>query len=72
MLTRTIVHASDIQDRDGGVLPMVEFSARLPSCRTINGKIVKRSDIGKFVVLPTLDCPAHDHMAQSMPRLGKD
>jgi transposase len=69
-----IVHAADIQDRDGGVLLMATMFGMFPFllklyadsgyqgpkfqsglrrvCRQINVKIVKRSDSGKFVVLP--------------------
>ena len=69
-----IIHAADIQDRDGGVLLMsmlfglYPFLHRLYAdsgyqgqkfqqglkrvCREINVEIVKRSDAGKFVVLP--------------------
>jgi len=73
-LLHAIVHAADIQDRDGGVLLMATlfglhpFLLRLYAdsgyqgpkfqqglkrvCRAINVEIVKRSDVGKFVVLP--------------------
>jgi transposase len=69
-----IVHAADIQDRDGGVLLMSTLFSLFPFlltlyadsgyqgpkfqralrrvCRQINVEIVKRSDVGKFVVLP--------------------
>jgi transposase len=69
-----IVHAADIQDRDGGVLLMATMFGMFPFllklyadsgyqgpkfqsglrrvCRQINVEIVKRSDAGKFVVLP--------------------
>jgi transposase len=69
-----IIHAADIQDRDGGVLLMASLFGMFPfllkldadsgyqgpkfqaglaeCCRQINVEIVKRSDIGKFVVLP--------------------
>jgi transposase len=69
-----IVHAADIQDRDGGVLLMSALFGLFPFllnlyadsgyqgakfqqglkrvCRQINLQIVKRSDAGKFVVLP--------------------
>jgi len=69
-----IVHAADIQDRDGGVLLMATVFGLFPFllklyadsgyqgpkfqrglrrvCRQINVEIVKRSDKGKFVVLP--------------------
>ena len=69
-----IVHAADIQDRDGGVLLMSALFGLFPFllklyadsgyqgekfqkglkrvCGQINVEIVKRSDAGKFVVLP--------------------
>jgi transposase len=69
-----IIHAADIQDRDGGILLMAtlfglypfllklyadggyqgeKFQQALKSvCRHINLEIVKRSEVGKFVVLP--------------------
>jgi transposase len=69
-----IVHAADIQDRDGGVLLMGALFGLHPFllklyadsgyqgpkfqqgvarvCRRINVEIVKRSDAGRFVVLP--------------------
>lgn len=69
-----IVHAADIQDRDGGILVMSSLFGLFPFllklyadsgyqgakfqrglrrvCRQINVEIVKRSDVGKFVVLP--------------------
>ena len=69
-----IVHAADIQDRDGGVLLMSTLFSLFPLllklyadsgyqgtkfqqglkrvCRQINLEIVKRSDAGKFVILP--------------------
>jgi transposase len=69
-----LVHAADVQDRDGGVLLMgtlfglFPFLLKLyadsgyqgpkfqqglrPICQQINVEIVKRSDVGKFVVLP--------------------
>jgi len=71
---QAIVHAVDIQDRDGGVLLMgalfglypsllklyadsgyrgTKFAASLASaCEQVNVEIVKRPDVGKFVVLP--------------------
>ncbi|GGF05066.1 hypothetical protein GCM10011611_08150 [Aliidongia dinghuensis] len=71
---QAIVHAADIQDRDGGVLLMSSLFGLFPFllklyadsgyhgpkfqqglarvCRQINVEIVKRSDAGKFVVLP--------------------
>lgn len=71
---QAIVHAADIQDRDGGVLLMSVLFGMFPFllklyadsgyqgpkfqkgvaavCRQINVEIVKRSDAGKFVVLP--------------------
>lgn len=70
----SIVHAADIQDRDGGVLLMGSLFGMFPFllklyadsgyrgpkfqqgltevCGQINLEIVKRSDAGKFVVLP--------------------
>jgi transposase len=69
-----IVHAADIQDRDGGVLLMSALFGLFPFllklyadggyqgpkfqeelkrvCQQINLEIVKRSDVGKFTVLP--------------------
>jgi transposase len=69
-----MVHAADVQDRDGGVLLMATMFGLFPFllklyadsgyqgpkfrqslrgvCRQINVEIVKRSDAGKFVVLP--------------------
>jgi transposase len=69
-----IVHAADIQDRDGGLLLMGALFGLYPFllklyadggyqgpqfqqglkrvCRQVNVEIVKRSDAGKFVVLP--------------------
>jgi transposase len=74
LLLCAIVHAADIQDRDGGVLLMSTMFGLFPLllklyadsgyrgpkfqeglhrvCGQINLEIVKRSDIGKFVVLP--------------------
>ena len=74
LLMLAIVHAADIQDRDGGVLLMATVFGLFPFllklyadsgyqgpkfqrglrrvCRQINVEIVKRSDKGKFVVLP--------------------
>jgi transposase len=74
LLILAIVHAADIQDRDGGVLLMATMFGLFPFllklyadsgyqgprfqqglrrvCRQINVEIVKRSDQGKFVVLP--------------------
>src|SRR5512133_80270 len=74
LLLCAIVHAADIQDRDGGVLLMGTLFGLFPFllklyadsgyqgpkfqqglrrvCRQINVEIVKRSDAGKFVVLP--------------------
>jgi transposase len=71
---QSIVHAADIQDRDGGVLLMASLFGMFPfllklyadngyqgpkfqqglsrACRQVNVEIVKRSDVGKFVVLP--------------------
>jgi transposase len=69
-----VVHAADIQDRDGGILLMSALFGMFPFllklyadggyqgekfqqglrrvCRQISLEIVKRSDAGKFVVLP--------------------
>ena len=74
LLLHAIVHAADVQDRDGGVLLMSTLFGCYPFllklyadsgyqgpkfqeglaavCGQINVEIVKRSDIGKFVVLP--------------------
>jgi transposase len=74
LLMHAIVHAADIQDRDGGVLVMSTLFNLFPFllklyadggyqgpifqqglrrvCGQINLEIVKRSDVGKFVVLP--------------------
>jgi transposase len=74
LLMCAIIHAADIQDRDGGLLLMgalfglYPFLLRLYAdggyqgpkfkeglkrvCRQIDVEIVKRSDVGKFVVLP--------------------
>ncbi len=71
---QAVVHAADIQDRDGGVLLMASLFGLYPFllklyadssyggpkfkqglarvCRQVNVEIVKRSDTGKFVVLP--------------------
>jgi len=69
-----IVHAADVQDRDGGVLLMASLFGLFPFllklyadsgyqgpkfqhglggvCQQVNVEIVKRSDVGRFVVLP--------------------
>src|SRR3954468_23782917 len=74
LLLHAIVHAADIQDRDGGVLLMGTLFGLYPFllklyadsgyqgpkfqlglrrvCHEVNVEIVKRSDAGKFVVLP--------------------
>jgi transposase len=74
LLMQAIVHAADIQDRDGGVLLMAALFGLYPSllklyadsgyqgpkfrdglarvCARVNVEIVKRSDLGTFVVLP--------------------
>jgi transposase len=71
---QAIVHAADIQDRDGRVLLMASLFGLYPFllklyadsgyqglkfrdglacvCRQINVEIVKRSDVGRFVVFP--------------------
>jgi transposase len=74
LLLCAIIHAADIQDRDGGVMLMSALFGMFPFllklyadsgyqgpkfqqglkkvCQRINVEIVKRSDVGKFVVLP--------------------
>jgi len=74
LLLCAIIHAADIQDRDGGLLLMGAVFGLYPFllklyadsgyqgpkfadglkrvCRHLNLEIVKRSDIGKFIVLP--------------------
>jgi transposase len=74
LLMQAIVHAADIQDRDGGVLLMSSLFGLFPFllklyadsgytgpkfqqgltrvCEQVNVEIVKRSDVGRFVVLP--------------------
>lgn len=69
-----IVHAADVQDRDGGVLLMASLFGLFPFllklyadsgyqgpkfqhglsgvCQQVNVEIVKRSDVGRFVVMP--------------------
>ena len=69
-----LVHAADIQDRDGGVILMASLFGMFPFllklyadsgyqgakfqdglarvCRRVKVEIVKRSDVGKVVVLP--------------------
>jgi len=69
-----IVHAADVQDRDGGVLLMTSLFGLFPFllklyadsgyqgpkfqhglsgvCQQVNVEIVRRSDVGRFVVLP--------------------
>ena len=69
-----LVHAADIQDRDGGVMLMATLFGMHPFllklyadagyggskfqqgmarvCREVNVEIVRRCDMGKFVVLP--------------------
>ena len=69
-----IVHAADVQDRDGGVLLMASLFGLFPFllklyagsgdqgpkfqhglsgvCQQVNVEIVKRSGVGRFVVLP--------------------
>lgn len=71
---QAVVHAADIQDRDGGLLVMGSLFGLFPFllklyadsgyqgpkfqqglrvvCKQVNLEIVKRSEIGKFVVLP--------------------
>jgi transposase len=74
LLLQAMVHAADVQDRDGGVLLMATLFGMYPFllrlyadsgyqgpkfqrelkrvCRAVNVEIVRRSDTGKFVVLP--------------------
>ena len=74
LLLCAIIHAADMQDRDGGALLMSTMFGLFPFllklyadsgyqgpkfrqglqrvCRQINVEIVKRTDVGKFVVLP--------------------
>jgi transposase len=74
LLMQAIVHAADVQDRDGGVLLMASLFGLFPFllklyadsgyqgpkfrqglrrvCRQVNVEIVKRSDVGRFIVLP--------------------
>src|SRR3981189_2209460 len=74
LLLHAVVHAADMQDRDGGVLLMSTLFGLFPFllklyadsgyqgpkfkagmkrvCEQVNVEIVKRSDAGKFVVLP--------------------
>ena len=74
LLMHAVVHAADIQDRDGGVLLMTilfglhpfllklyadsgytgpKFKQALARvCRHVRVEIVRRSDAGRFVVLP--------------------
>jgi transposase len=71
---QAVVHAADLQDRDGGVLLMGSLFGLFPFllklyadsgyqgpkfqhglsqvCHQVNVEIVKRSDVGRFVVLP--------------------
>lgn len=71
---QAVVHAADVQDRDGGVLLMASLFGLYPFllklyadsgyqgpkfqeglkrvCRAVDVEIVKRSDAGRFVVLP--------------------
>ena len=79
-----LVHAADVQDRDGGVLLMGSLFGLYPfllklyadsgyqgakfrtglaaACAQINLETVKRSDVGRFVVLPKrwIRAPRHD------------
>ena len=74
LLMQAVVHAADVQDRDGGVLLMGSLFGLFPFllklyadggyqgpkfrhglsrvCRQVNVEIVKRSDAGRFVILP--------------------
>jgi transposase len=71
---QAVIHAANVQDRDGGVLLMGTLFGLYPFllklyadsgyqgpqfqkglrrvCRSVNVEIVKRSDAGRFVVLP--------------------
>ena len=71
---QAVIHAADLQDRDGGLLLMGSLFGLFPFllklyadsgyqgpkfqqglrrvCKQIDVEIVKRSDVGKFVVLP--------------------
>jgi transposase len=74
LLLHAVVHAADVQDRDGGVLLMSTLFGLFPFllklyadggyqgpqfktglkrvCAQVHVEIVKRSDVGRFVVLP--------------------
>lgn len=74
LLLHAIIHAADVQDRDGGILLMSTLFGLHPFllklyadggyqggrfkqglrrvCDQINVEIVKRSDAGRFIVLP--------------------
>ena len=74
LLLHAIVHAADVQDRDGGILLMGTLFGLHPFllklyadggyqggrfrqalrrvCEQVNVEIVKRSDVGRFIVLP--------------------
>ncbi|WP_407927259.1 transposase [Komagataeibacter medellinensis] len=74
LLMEATVHATDIQDRDGGVMLMATLFGLYPFllklyanagyqgakfqqglahvCHSVNVEIVRRCDVGKFVVLP--------------------
>jgi transposase len=71
---QAVIHAADLQDRDGGVLLMASLFGMFPFllklyadsgyqgpkfqhglsqvCQQVSVEIVKRSDTGRFVVLP--------------------
>jgi len=100
LLLAAIVHAADVQDRDGGVLLMATLFGMYPFllrlyadsgyqgpkfqqelkriCREVNVQIVRRSDAGKFVVLPKRWIPACAGTSRTIAwlnrcrRLGKD
>jgi hypothetical protein len=93
-----MVHAADVQDRDGGVLLMATMFGLFPFllklyadsgyqgpkfrqslrgvCRQINVEIVKRSDAGKFVVLPNVGSSSGrlhgSTVVAGLPRIGND
>ncbi len=89
-----MVHAADIQDRNGGVLLMASLFGLFPFllklyadsgyqgpqfqlglrqvCRKVDVEIVKRSDMGKFVVLPKRwIVRTHYRLAEPMPKAGQ-
>jgi hypothetical protein len=90
---QAIVHAADIQDRDGGVLLMGALFGLYPfllklyadsgyqgakfrdglaaACAQVNVEIVKRCDLGSFVVLPKRWIVERTSLAQSVPQTGQ-